>query len=211
MIIEPASWGIPTEAWPRLSLTTAVAVCDAIEAASKELGAARSTPCSPLPAYCHIKWPNDVLIADRKVAGILIESPGGPSPAKDRVVVGVGINVNNSWNAAPRDAGQNGTALCDLTGGLQNIDAVLGAFIDAFDLRLRQLGSEDPELVQTWQQRSWLTGRQIAATREDGSLQGTCQGIAEDGALIIRTPTGVERVYSGSAQLLDDRSAQSSV
>jgi BirA family transcriptional regulator, biotin operon repressor / biotin---[acetyl-CoA-carboxylase] ligase len=203
LVLEPAAWNIAVAQWPRLSLTAAVAVCDAIEDCG--LGETNSNPKSEIrnpKSSAAIKWPNDVLIDGKKVAGILLESPGGAAPAKDRLVVGVGINVNNSWSIAPHDAGSSGTALCDVTGCSQDPDAILVAFLNAFEERLRQLSRNDPGLPSDWQRLSWLTDREVEVTSDGHALSGTCLGIADDGALLVQTPTATERIYSGSAHAL---------
>jgi BirA family transcriptional regulator, biotin operon repressor / biotin---[acetyl-CoA-carboxylase] ligase len=186
LILEPASWGIARSDWPKLSLTTAVAVCDAIDRES--------------PAPCSIKWPNDVLIGGAKVSGILVESPGGPAPAKDRVVIGVGINVNNSWRNAPREAGPNGIALRDVTGREHDSQAILAAFLQSLDRRLHQLGCNDPELPYAWRQLSWLDDQHVEADIGNHKVDGLCLGIADDGALLVETLFATERIYSGSVR-----------
>jgi BirA family transcriptional regulator, biotin operon repressor / biotin---[acetyl-CoA-carboxylase] ligase len=206
LVLEPAAWDIAIAQWPRLSLTTAVAVCDALEAGDKEQGAGSVgvplSPCTLLLAPCSIKWPNDVLIDGKKVAGILLESPGGAAPAKDRLVVGVGINLNNSWRGAPHEAGTNGVALCDVFGSDLDLNSLLSAFLEAFDFRLHQLGRNDPGLPSAWQQLSWLTGHEVEVSNDGRTLSGKCLGIADDGALLVQTPTATERIYSGSVHPL---------
>jgi BirA family transcriptional regulator, biotin operon repressor / biotin---[acetyl-CoA-carboxylase] ligase len=187
VVLETAQWGITAADWPRLSLTTGVAVCDALREELPETAIS-------------IKWPNDILVDDRKVCGILLESPGGAAPAKDRLVVGIGINVNNSFEGAPREAGSRGTALCDVTGHSHDADAILVAFLHTFDQRLHQLGRNDPELPLAWQQFSWLTNKNVDVDTGGRTISGTCLGIADDGGLLVRTPLATERIYSGSVR-----------
>jgi BirA family transcriptional regulator, biotin operon repressor / biotin---[acetyl-CoA-carboxylase] ligase len=202
LIIEPAFWDIAPRDWPKLSLTSAVAVCDALSSCVPQLTSSNSqSDIRNLKSRLAVKWPNDVLIDGAKVCGILIESPDGPPPVKDRVVIGVGINVNNSWHAAPPKAGPNGTALCDVTGIIHDIDAILVDFIEALDRRLRQLGQDALDLPRAWQQLSWLTGRQIEVDVGGTKSIGTCVGVADDGALLLRTPYATARIYSGSVSV----------
>ena len=74
--------------WPRLSLAVAVAACDTLG------------HFAPSVAF-GVRWPNDVMAHDRKLGGILIEAPHHGLSAAHRLVVGVGLNVNNSWREAP--------------------------------------------------------------------------------------------------------------
>ena len=203
LLIEPAALGISTARWPPVSLAVAVAVCEVL---GRELGArsmesrtaSTGTPRPLPPAPCAIKWPNDVLIADRKVCGILIESPGGRAPAKNRLIIGVGVNVNNSWASAPLKAGPRGTALCDVTGRQHDIEAILLDVLVAICERLAQLASDDPRLFRDWQQLNLLVSRKISVTTDGRATDGTCVEIAADGALVVNTPAGPRRLYSGT-------------
>jgi BirA family biotin operon repressor/biotin-[acetyl-CoA-carboxylase] ligase len=203
LLVEPAAHGITAANWPQLSLATAVAVCDSLE----PICDAQSKPDAPRPA---IKWPNDVLVDGRKIAGILVESPGGPSPAKDRLVLGIGINVNNSCRrAAPFISGESllpsevasATALCDVSGRQHELQQLLVALLRAIDERITQLAAADPQLPASWQRLSYLTGRAMAVVNNGGHASGRCLGIASDGAIVVDTPEGRQHFYSGSVQL----------
>src|SRR5579862_3978982 len=95
LALDARQCGLPVERLPLVALAAGLAVCDAIE------------PLLPGVAV-RLKWPNDVYVAGRKACGILVEAPG-VSPA--RLIVGIGINVNNTFAAAPRELQQVGTAL----------------------------------------------------------------------------------------------------
>ena len=201
LILEPQSCGLPPRDWPKLSLTTAVAVCDALR--DFELQSCSPNPQSEVrnPQSClAIKWPNEVLIDGAKICDIHIESPGGPAPAKDRIVISVGININNAWHGAPRETGQNGTSLRDVTGRSHDADAILLAFIQSLDERLNQLGHIDCELPHAWRQLSWLTDRQVEVDVDGCRIAGKCIGIANDGALLIASRSTTERIYSGAVR-----------
>ncbi len=176
VLLEPAALGIGTANWPQLSLATAVAVCDAL--ANEVQNTTQRAGSSPTPAGLEdeparanpksrlgIKWPNDVMLDGRKVSGILIESPGGSAPAKDRLIIGIGINVNNSWQLAPLELSTHATALNDVTGVQHNVQSLAIAVLNAFSHRLCQLASKDPDLPITWQQLSLRTGATVATWR----------------------------------------------
>lgn len=185
LLIDAHSTGILPANWPQLSLATAVAVCDALR---------NEVPKSTLG----IKWPNDVLIDGGKVCGILIESPGGAAPAKDRLIIGVGINVNNSWRSAPQDAGADGVALCDLTGRQYELTPLLTSVLVSFANRIQQLRSRDPQLIQSWQRLNLLAGMNVAVESDGRRIEGECSEIAHDGALVVDTLFSRQRLYSGS-------------
>jgi BirA family transcriptional regulator, biotin operon repressor / biotin---[acetyl-CoA-carboxylase] ligase len=197
LLIDPAAFGISTAKWPQLSLTTAVAVCDAL--------ASENSPPSKGRAgggIVGLKWPNDVLIAGRKVCGILIESPGGPAPAKNRLIFGIGINVNNSWRNAPPEVANAGTSLSDVTGRCHDLQTVLVGTLIAIESRIRQLESNEPMLALEWQKLSVLTGQTIAIEVEQRQTTGKCLEVARDGALVVETMLGRQSFYSGSVRQL---------
>jgi BirA family transcriptional regulator, biotin operon repressor / biotin---[acetyl-CoA-carboxylase] ligase len=189
VVLESATFGISTQNWPQLSLTTAVAVCDAV--------AAEAPQASPA-----IKWPNDVFIDGGKVCGILIESPAGVASAKDRLIIGIGINVNNSWRFAPHDLGPVGTALCDVTGTDHDLQTILVRALNAMQERFQKLARGDSQLTQDWQQLCWLTEQSVEVKTSEGSIAGVCVGIDNDGALLVETAFGIRCIRSGSARVI---------
>jgi BirA family biotin operon repressor/biotin-[acetyl-CoA-carboxylase] ligase len=194
LLIDPREIGIHAANWPQLSLATAVAVCDAL---TNETDAVRR------PQFMFgIKWPNDVLLGGRKVCGILVESPGGSRPAKDRLVIGIGINVNNSWRAAPNDIASNGTALCDISGKEHDLPALLAAVIRAIGLQLRHLQARNPALPQAWKKLNSLARKRIVLEAGGRAVEGRCLTIADDGAIVLRTASGNQRFVSGSVRVL---------
>src|SRR6185312_11817133 len=107
------------------------------------------------------KWPNDIMLDGAKLCGILIESPSGNAPAKNRLIIGIGVNVNNTWHspntaasglARHREKPSNAAALCDLTGRRHDTQQLLVNTLRALHTRIAQLASHDPQLPATWQQ-----------------------------------------------------------
>lgn len=148
-----------------------------------------------------IKWPNDVYIGNRKIAGILIESPGGPPPAKNGLIIGIGINVNNSWRDATHDAAPHATALCDVTGQPHDLQVVLTNVLNAIAARVAQLRARHPELIQAWHKLDLLAGHDVIVEADGRRSEGKCVEIADDGALIVQTAFQVQRYYCGSVRL----------
>jgi BirA family biotin operon repressor/biotin-[acetyl-CoA-carboxylase] ligase len=202
LLLDSSSTGVVPANWPQLSLATAVAVCDALTGCISERAGESRTQAGPDPTRrLQIKWPNDVLLSDRKICGILIESPGGAAPAKNRLIVGIGINVNNSWHEAPHNAGPNGIALCDLTGEKHDLRAVMVRVLNAFSDRILQLRCHDPELIRTWQRLNVLADQRVFVESDGRTIEGDCMEIAHDGAFVIDTLFGRQRLYSGSVRL----------
>jgi BirA family biotin operon repressor/biotin-[acetyl-CoA-carboxylase] ligase len=204
LLIDPASFGISTAKWPQVSLATAVAVCDGLAAglaAEKQIAGGGDAPARSLnAARLAIKWPNDVMLDGAKTCGILIESPGGVAPAKDRLIMGVGINVNNSCREMARESGPNRIAICDVS-HKHDLQEVLVAVIGAIELRLKQVGNDDPQLVQSWQEKCWLTEQAVEVHSGSKWVDGICLGIDGDGALLVENVFGVHRLSSGSVRV----------
>ncbi len=202
VLLAPATIGISPVNWPQLSLATAVAVCDAL---SEELAAnvqrAETANVHPnLPSRLGIKWPNDVMLDDCKVCGILIESPGGVI-ARDRLVVGVGVNVNNSFLDSPRKLASQGIALCDASGNRHSLPRILLLILNSLEQRAYQLANGDVRLRQDWHQLCWLRSKAICVDTDRRRVEGICGGITADGALLVNTSTAAEHIFSGSVSL----------
>jgi len=197
VLFEPTVFSLGPENWPKLSLTTAVAVCDAIAA---ELNRQSPIP-NPQSPRLGIKWPNDIMLDGRKICGILIESPGGLAPVKDRLVVGIGINVNNSLGDAPRELASYATSLCDASATHHSQQTVLILVLNELQRQLIALGQRDPELPRAWQRLCWLSQQNVSVQAGERTVEGICSGIAEDGALLIKTASATDRIYSGSLRI----------
>ncbi len=173
-LLRPAAAG--TEL---LSLRAGLAVADAMECL-----------VSGLPVA--LKWPNDVMLGERKLGGILCEARwAGGVPAW--VAVGIGINVRNAVPPDLRDVAVTlDSCVPDITP-----DAVLEALLP----RLRLVDRSSPRLdgaeLRQLAGRDWLSGRRVTHP-----VEGYAQGIAADGALVVRRDSGiVEEVRAGSVEL----------
>jgi len=157
-----------------LPLSAAVAVCEAAEA------------CAAVA--CQIKWPNDVWVDGRKLAGILVEG----RPQEGWAVVGVGLNVIGYPAALEGVAG----ALWDeaTVDSRQSTEAVLAALLSALD---RRLSDDPPRLLDAWRSRDGLRGRTIAW--REGT--GVAAGIDDTGALLVDTAGGQVALQAGEVHL----------
>jgi BirA family biotin operon repressor/biotin-[acetyl-CoA-carboxylase] ligase len=155
----------PKALWPRLALATGLAVAEAVESFGHAAG---------------VKWPNDVWIGQRKVAGILVEAGG------DYVIAGIGINVN--VKVFPDEISSIATSLQAPRGD------VLAAIIRGFSRHCRNIGSGFDELLEGVRQRCVLTGRRVSLIDSKGPRTGIVEGIAPGGELLLRTDAGVERL-----------------
>ena len=149
-----------------------------------------------------VKWPNDILINGRKVAGILTEM----SAELDRikyVILGLGLDVNQTPGEFPADLRKLATSLKIETG--QQIDrAELAAvFLREFDTDYARLAAGQFEvLADEWEARCGTLGRQVAITVGSRKLLGRAESLDSDGALLLRTEHGrLERIMGGDVVL----------
>lgn len=147
-----------------------------------------------------LKWPNDVLVNGHKLAGILVELlPGrGRTPA---AVIGIGINMEIPQGV--RIPGQAGVT--DLTrelGTAPGREALLAAVLtDLHTLLQTYAAAGFGALRGAWQQRNAFAGLPVQISGEGSTVCGICIGTDEDGALLIRSDSGVVRILSGEVSL----------
>jgi len=164
-------------ALPLLTLAAGVGVRDGIRAA--------------LGLTSHLKWPNDVLIDGRKLAGILAEGLAVGTPAQ-AVVIGVGLNLQSA--AYPPDVAARATSLEGELGRPIDRGTVLAEVLVGLWDRLATLERSPGDILQAWRAASPnATGTRV----EWDGRTGTTAGIDESGALLVRTTSGVERVIAG--------------
>jgi BirA family biotin operon repressor/biotin-[acetyl-CoA-carboxylase] ligase len=175
---------VPTVQWPWLPLLVGIAVAE---------GVRRVTDVS-----CGLKWPNDVLVGEQKVAGILverIERPLGGAVA----VVGIGLNVSSTQAELPVP-----TATSLALQGAATLDrsVVLRAILRSFEALYSQWQAEqgDPSsgLLASYQRRCSTIGQQVRVDLPSGeALAGKAVGVDLDGRLRISTPSGMRVLGAG--------------
>lgn len=139
-----------------------------------------------------VHWPNDVFVDGRKLAGVLVEAL-----SDRRLVVGIGMNVNNSLDDAPEALQTSATTLWELTGIRHERTQILVGLLGHLAKGLALLASA-PEQVAA--EADWLClqhGQTLTVELGRRVVSGRCEGIASDGALLLDTPAGRERFYSG--------------
>lgn len=184
LVIEPGTWNLARDRWPRIALTAGLSVCQVVRDVAPQ-------------AACGLKWPNDVLLGSWKLCGILVEVP---PPAGDvpRIVIGLGINVNNSTDAAPDDVRSRAISLRDATGTDFDMTDILARLLRALFGNLQALASDADWLSGAWAKLCVLTGKTVTIQRGEKLLRGRCSGIDAQGALVLETAYGRERIFGGT-------------
>jgi BirA family transcriptional regulator, biotin operon repressor / biotin---[acetyl-CoA-carboxylase] ligase len=155
--------------------------------------------CKPLSVM--VKWPNDLLLADRKVGGILCET-SWDGRRGSAVIAGIGVNVSHSMDDFPGELRGEATSIRIECGwGPPRVD-VAGAIAQAVHT-VSSTPELTPELLDRLAARDALRGRRIALTGPDrSSHRGLALGIDREGALRIRSDDGtVRRFLSGTVRL----------
>ena len=169
-----------------LSLLTGLAVADTVAA------------MVPPSAEVQVKWPNDVLIERRKVAGILLEAAGGAESGPEWVVVGVGINVAHAPSTAPGGSEFPATFLGREGYARMEVAAVLSSFalrFAAWRAAWRKLGFSPVRAA--WLRRASGLGGPITVRLERETLEGTFADLDHDGALVLETAGERRRITAG--------------
>jgi BirA family biotin operon repressor/biotin-[acetyl-CoA-carboxylase] ligase len=174
LILRP---GLPAGRAPLLTFVAAISVADALrETAGLE---------------ARIKWPNDVLVGRRKIAGILGEVRGS-QPEIRELVIGMGLNVNQSPGDFPPEVRPSATSVRIETGSAAGRAPILAAVLEGCERRYgRLLRGEAPELLREWEALSAIPpGGRVVVDGASGRHEGQIGGVDEDGALLLRVAGG---------------------
>jgi BirA family biotin operon repressor/biotin-[acetyl-CoA-carboxylase] ligase len=145
-----------------------------------------------------LKWPNDLLVGGRKLAGLLTES-AIQGQRLEFVVVGLGLNANTDLGHAPPLMAP-ATSLWQELG--QRVDrlALLVAYLDGVARRYARLDQQSP--YDEWASRLVTLGQHVTVHLDDQTLSGLAQGVDADGALLLRIAPGtVQRLFAADVSL----------
>jgi BirA family transcriptional regulator, biotin operon repressor / biotin---[acetyl-CoA-carboxylase] ligase len=188
LLFDARQIGLAVERWPQVALASGLAVCDALR--------------EHLPnAAIGLKWPNDVYLNGKKVSGILVECPAASRP---RLVVGIGLNVNNALRDAPVDLQQHATSMTDVAGRTFDITAVLLSVLRQLFVRTRELVDGAADIFHDWRGACLLTGKAVRLCVGAQEVSGRCRGIDEEGRLVLATADGVEHYRAATVVSFGD-------
>ena len=145
-----------------------------------------------------LKWPNDVLINRKKAAGILIESSSAGKKI-ERVVTGVGINVNQTsfqgnFKIPP-------TSVKEEAGINIEREMLLAEVLNIFEEILVWIDEKPAEILKDWKARCKMIGEKISVTEGDKVKYGTFDDIDEEGFLILKSGRKYEKIYFGDVSI----------
>lgn len=175
---------IPPAKAPQLTLVTGVAVAETLDEECKlDVG---------------IKWPNDILIGEKKVCGILTEANINPQ-GLEYVVVGVGIDLNVDVNAFPPNLRKGATSLKqELEKEIYSVKLVQ-RFLKNFETLYNDFKTGNfPEILKEWRKLSKTIGLNVEVRKKGKVVRGEAVGITNEGVLILEMDDGsLRKVISG--------------
>ncbi len=137
-----------------------------------------------------LKWPNDVVVGDRKLAGLLAEADVSARGEVRAVVVGAGCNVQ--WESFPPELATIATA-CNLEAGHDvDRDALLTALLDRLSVRVSDL----EHVVDDYRARVTTLGRRVRVDLGDRVVEGAATDVDAAGRLVVATASGVDHVIA---------------
>ena len=183
---------IPPARAPELTLVAAVALAETLREAGADAG---------------IKWPNDVVIGGKKIAGILTELSADVERVQF-VVVGLGVNLNASSDDFPPEVAEVATSLKVARGSAVPRALFTAALLTRLEQWLDTWAEQGFGPVrQAWKKLSTILGQDVLVRSEQKELRGVAEDIDETGALILRVDGKVERVLAGDVEQLRARKA----
>jgi BirA family biotin operon repressor/biotin-[acetyl-CoA-carboxylase] ligase len=174
VVVRP---GLGLRDWPRLTTVAGVAVAEAVELAA--------------PCRAEIKWPNDIQIGGKKLAGILAETHAGDPPF---AVIGIGINVGQE--RFPPPIADIAISLRQVAGAAPDRHLVAAAVLDRFQHWRRAVVEDFASAVDEAARRSCLLGREIRLIGSGPEETGVALRLDESGCLVVRHPDGSERTIA---------------
>ena len=171
-----------------LSFFAAVSVARALEKEVK------------MPVEC--KWPNDLLLNERKVSGILLENSVDRQELSYSVA-GIGINVTQkSFDASLQ---QKATSIARETGKAPDRISLLRSILREMDVLYGDIQANQFEtILKEWNARCTMFGKNVTILLQDQPVQGSAVGLSREGGLILDTPQGEKTVFAGDVTILKD-------
>jgi BirA family biotin operon repressor/biotin-[acetyl-CoA-carboxylase] ligase len=193
---SPRSTGIYCSVILRPALPPSDVLVLSLAAGLAVLAAIQQVDSRALP---DLKWPNDLLIAGKKVCGILAEMNAEATRVR-HIVVGIGINVNQA--SFPEDL--PATSLRLVTGSEWSRVELAAALLKSLDREYRSLledaNARESILRRFAENSSWVQGKNVRIEENSASFDGTTAGLDARGFLLVRTARGLQTVLSGTVR-----------
>lgn len=177
IVLRPA---LPPDQWALVGFAAGVGAARAVEEIA--------------PVRVGLKWPNDLMIGEQKLGGVLMESRG---PA---VIAGIGINANVALDRFPRDIRPIATSLLAVLAGPVDLAALARALLEQFERVYDLLALNAEDVLAGWRERDLTRGRQVRLSGAE-ELEGVVENVDRTGALLVRTSAGIRRIVAGDVSV----------
>jgi BirA family biotin operon repressor/biotin-[acetyl-CoA-carboxylase] ligase len=149
-----------------------------------------------------VKWPNDILVNGRKVAGILTEMSAELDRVK-HVILGIGVDVNLNNSDFPADLRKSVTSLkIELGRPISRSELAVQVLRELDDDYARVCSGNFPSVADEWEEHCMTIGEVVSIRTGSRQIRGRAESLAEDGALLVRTEHGhLERIVGGDVLL----------
>lgn len=150
-----------------------------------------------------LKWPNDVLIGESKIAGILSEAVFIDDETAG-IIVGIGVNQNCPVSDMPPGLEWPTTSVFDELGKETSIESLLCSIVNEIDALLQVVENDSSftAVLNEWRKASSTLGERVRIHEEGKTTDGVAKDIGEDGALIVETSDGLVNVLLGDVSHL---------
>lgn len=152
-----------------------------------------------------LKWPNDIYLSGHKLGGILVEAT---SEQPQIGVIGFGLNLENDFASAPVKVRERAISLkhhATENGRSISVDrvALLRQWLLHLEQLLQEASHDFQQVLDQWRRYCLLTGNYVEVLSGETLISGTCQGVDDEGGLLIHTISGTQRVTSGTIQRIE--------
>lgn len=199
MLLDARQYGLSPQTSAQLSLAIGYAAGEALRLITEEtlVGSKNESKnetgdiAIAMPNI-ETRWPNDVYVNGRKITGVLIEAPN-----MHHVIIGIGVNTNNTAADAPEEIRDRIVTLSDVLG--QKIDQKRFIFLLCREIMavLRYFPLQLPQLIECVERNLHQVGKMVNISREGEQIIGQCLGLNADGSLRVLTESGEKSVVSG--------------
>lgn len=145
-----------------------------------------------------LKWPNDVLVNKKKIAGILLESSSRGNKI-NKVVIGIGINVNQPNFPGKFDI--QPTSIRKEFKSIVSREKLLSEVLNNFEDILMQIKNDPNKILNDWRNRCKMIGEKVKIVLDDNIKMGIFDDIDENGFLILKVGDNIEKIHYGDVSL----------
>ena len=147
-----------------------------------------------------VKWPNDLMVNEKKLGGLLIESSIN-SGKVDFAALGLGINVNIKSQDLPGELRRIATSLLIETGEHWSCRQFIKLFLEQAEASYNHLlAGQEQDILQAWSKLDASIGRQVTGMSAGEKVSGEASGLDEHGGLQVKTPSGMRIISQGEVE-----------